>query len=92
MILDSFDLKDNLAIVTGGAGLLGTKHVEALIEVNSEVVVIDINQDALDNIKKYIFEKYNKQILVLKVDITKEDEIKIAKEKIYGYITIYNQT
>lgn len=40
-----FDLTDKTAFITGGAGLLGRKHSEAIIEFGGSVVVADINFD-----------------------------------------------
>ena len=38
-----FDLTNKTAFITGGAGLLGRKHSEAIIEFGGSVVVADIN-------------------------------------------------
>ena len=76
-------LNGSLVIVTGGAGLLGKKHVEALLEAGADVVVFDINENALEDIKEYFSKEYKKDILTLKVDITKEDEILQAKHMIF---------
>ena len=40
-----------LSIVTGGSGLLGIKHVEALIDVGSDVLVLDIDESNFENKK-----------------------------------------
>ncbi len=88
-IMDKFNLKDNLAIITGGAGLLGKKHIEALIEADADVVIFDINENALKEVKEIFFKKYQKEILVLKVDITKENEIINAKEEIFKKFNKY---
>lgn len=41
-----FDLTDQVAIVTGGAGFLGQQFSEALSEAGAKVVVADIDQAA----------------------------------------------
>ena len=84
-VKDKFNLKDNLAVITGGAGLLGTQHTEALLEVECSVIVLDINTQALAQLEEECFAKYGKKILTLKVDITKESEILQAKETIYNH-------
>ena len=82
-VVDKFNLKDNLAIVTGGAGLLGRQHVAGLLEVGCDIVVFDINDKALSQLKEECLVKYAKEILTLNVDITKEAKILEAKTTIY---------
>lgn len=88
-ILEKFNLRNNLAIVTGGAGLLGLKHVEALLEANADVIIFDVNEKAIADAVYYYLKKYNKEIFALKVDITKEDEIIKAKEEIFNKYNKY---
>ena len=88
-VIEKFSLKNNLAIVTGGAGLLGKKHVEALVEANCDVIIFDINQNALNDMNKYILENYDRKIMSLKVDITDENEIKKAKKEIFSKFNKY---
>lgn len=82
MVLDKFDLSEELVVVTGAAGLLGTKHVEALVEVNATVIALDINDNALNSLKEHISKNYQKDIFSLKVNITKESELISAKQEI----------
>jgi len=44
-VMDSFNLKGKVAIITGGAGLLGVKHGEAIIEAGGVPVLVDIDGD-----------------------------------------------
>jgi 2-deoxy-D-gluconate 3-dehydrogenase len=45
-ILDKFDLKGRVAVVTGGAGLLGAEFCRTLAEAGSAVAVVDLNAAA----------------------------------------------
>jgi NAD(P)-dependent dehydrogenase (short-subunit alcohol dehydrogenase family) len=45
---DRFDMTGRVAVVTGGAGLLGAEHAAALVEVGAAVVLLDLNADRLD--------------------------------------------
>jgi len=44
-ILDQFNLKDRVAIVTGGGGLLGVEFCKTLAEAGAAVVVADLNME-----------------------------------------------
>lgn len=48
MKFDAYDLSGKVALVTGGAGLLGVQHASALIEKGATVYVSDINHDAVE--------------------------------------------
>ena len=50
MIQDKFDLKGRVAVVTGGAGLLGTEFCKTLAEAGAMVVVADLNQAAAEKV------------------------------------------
>jgi NAD(P)-dependent dehydrogenase (short-subunit alcohol dehydrogenase family) len=45
-ILDKFDLKGRVAVVTGGAGLLGAEFSRTLAEAGAAVAVVDLNAAA----------------------------------------------
>jgi NAD(P)-dependent dehydrogenase (short-subunit alcohol dehydrogenase family) len=44
-ILDKFNLKDRVAIVTGGGGQLGFEFCKTLAEAGASVVAADLNMD-----------------------------------------------
>jgi 2-deoxy-D-gluconate 3-dehydrogenase len=50
MILDKFNLDGQVAVVTGGAGLLGAEFCRTLAEAGAAVVVADLNEDAADKV------------------------------------------
>jgi len=82
-ISSKFNLSNDIAVVTGGAGLLGLKHCEALLEAESKVIIMDLDKKALAKAADIFTDKYNGQFLALDVDVTKEKQIILAKEKIY---------
>ncbi len=71
-ILDLFSLKGEVAIVTGGAGRLGVKHIEILRKAGTKPVSFDVSK--------------NKELIGLAdqvvVDITNPDEVKKAVQKV----------
>jgi NAD(P)-dependent dehydrogenase (short-subunit alcohol dehydrogenase family) len=56
MIQDKFNLEGQVAVVTGGAGLLGAEFCRTLAEAGAAVVVADLNQDAVNKVAKGLTE------------------------------------
>lgn len=77
---DLFELKGKTAIITGGAGLLGVKHAEALMEYGANCVIVDINLEKSKNIVDCLNEKYKSKAIFFCGNITiKEDVEKILE-------------
>ena len=55
MDMSKFNLYGKLAVITGGAGLLGVQHTLAILENRGSVVIIDINKKKNVWFKKKIF-------------------------------------
>ena len=89
MILDKFNLKDEIVIITGGAGLLGQRYTKALLEAKATVILFDINKQALKEVKNKFKKQYKNKIYTYKVDITNEDNILKVKDKIYKKLASY---
>jgi NAD(P)-dependent dehydrogenase (short-subunit alcohol dehydrogenase family) len=45
---EQFSIKNQICIITGGAGLLGKKHAEVVMDLGGIPIILDINQDAID--------------------------------------------
>lgn len=75
-----FNLKFNLhkqySLITGASGLLGEEHATALLEINSNIILTDINYKKLVIQKKKLEKSFkNSKILICKMDVTKEKSI-----------------
>ncbi|MEM7348702.1 MAG: oxidoreductase, partial [Chloroflexota bacterium] len=44
LVKDAFDLTGHVSMITGGAGLLGVKHAEAIAEMGGHPVLLDIDE------------------------------------------------
>ena len=96
MKLTKFDLRNKFALITGAAGLLGTEHALALLEINANIILTDINKKKINLMRQKILKFYpSKKIFSYQMDVTKPNSIKyvlynLKKEKIYVSILINN--
>ena len=70
-----FNLKNKTALITGASGLLGRMHAEALLEINSDIVLTDVDVDKLNSVKKELQLKYDNHIEIMFLDVTSEKNI-----------------
>jgi NAD(P)-dependent dehydrogenase (short-subunit alcohol dehydrogenase family) len=71
-----FDLTNKKALITGGAGLLGPKHAEAIIEFNGKVIIADIDYQLAVNKSNELNEKYGKNVSEpVFLDVTNKDVV-----------------
>jgi NAD(P)-dependent dehydrogenase (short-subunit alcohol dehydrogenase family) len=65
-----FDLSGRVAIITGGAGLLGRQHAQAIAGANGHVVLADIAGDAAISAAKEIRAARGVEALGIEVDVS----------------------
>lgn len=73
-----FDLSGKVAIIIGGAGMLGVMHAEAIAEVGGYPILADIDEASAIREARKIADKYGVVCLGIKTDITRKDEYKGA--------------
>lgn len=86
-----FDLSGKVAVVTGGAGLLGSEFCKGLAAYNSAIAIVDVSKEKIDILADEIKKVCHVEILSLKADVTQEKSMKEAVEKIiekFGKIDI----
>jgi len=79
---DKFKLTNKIAIVTGGVGLLGIKHAEAIAEMGGTPILLDINDEKGESSASQISKEYNINCKYYNCDITNEDVIVKVKNDI----------
>lgn len=91
-MLEKFKIEDKVCIITGGAGLLGQEHAQAVLEGDGIPVLLDISYGGLQDAQKRLAEKYpQKRSEIYLADVTDEAQlIKVKNEllKKYGHIDI----
>ena len=75
-----FDLNNKVYVITGGAGLLGAKHAEAISEFGGSIALWDIDESRAKVISDKISKKFNNRCIGIKTDITNKDSIDAALE------------
>jgi NAD(P)-dependent dehydrogenase (short-subunit alcohol dehydrogenase family) len=70
-----FDLTGRVAVITGGAGLLGKAHAHAIAEAGGIPVLADIQQGPVEKLATAIQEEYKVPALGVGIDITKKAEV-----------------
>jgi len=89
-ILDKFQLKGRVAVVTGGAGLLGKQFCRTLAQAGADVVIADINDKAIEQVSDEI-NQTGKRAIGVKVDVTNPESTQemVAKTvKAFGRLDI----
>ena len=70
-----FDLTGRVAIVTGGAGMLGLRHAEAIAEAGGTPVLADLSPEALEAGVGHLRERTGVDALAVEVDISNRDGV-----------------
>lgn len=78
----AFDLTGRVAVVTGGAGLLGVKHGEVIAELGGIPVLVDVATEAVAVRAEDIAKRFNVKTLGVTCDITDERAINRLREQL----------
>jgi NAD(P)-dependent dehydrogenase (short-subunit alcohol dehydrogenase family) len=76
MLEKIFRLDGKIIVITGATGLLGRKHAEAVACYGGIPILLDLSQDAIDNLVDELNDKYEIGAIGFVVDITDEEAIK----------------
>lgn len=72
----AFDLSGKIAVITGGAGLLGEQHARAIIAAKGIPVLIDIAGARVTELATRLSDELRLNVLGYAADITKLNEVK----------------
>jgi len=73
-IFDKFRLDNQVAVVTGGVGLLGSQFCRTLGEAGAGVVVADLNKEAVEKTAEQL-KKDGFNVIGMVVDVTKPESV-----------------
>lgn len=91
--LNKLDITGQVCVVTGGGGLLGMKHTEAILEGGGIPVLLDINQGGIKYTKSQTEKEYGPGAVVeyFKTDITDRESLCGVRDALlakYGHIDV----
>lgn len=78
MTKNYFDLKDQVAIVTGASGGLGVQMAKALANQGANIVVMARRQEKIDAVAAEIADEFGVKTLAIRCDITDTDNVNAA--------------
>ncbi|QDQ01381.1 SDR family oxidoreductase [Lysinibacillus fusiformis] len=73
---DKFSLKGKTAVVTGGAGILGSNFCSGLADAGAQVAVVDINIEEATKVAEQISAEYNTIAKAFYCNLTSEESVK----------------
>ena len=79
-----FDLTGRVAVITGGAGLLGVKHAEAIASAGGVPVLLDVSSAAAQERAAALRETFSADALGLAADITTPAAVDAALKVVLG--------
>lgn len=81
-IYELMSLNDRVALITGGAGHIGSAMAEALAELGANIVIVDIPLESCSAVCEKINKNYNVDALPLFVDLAEEEQIRLIPQKV----------
>lgn len=88
--MERFSLKGKVCIITGGGGLIGMKHAEAVMEGEGIPVLLDIVPAGMERVKNALQETYgDRPVETFVTDITKKEDLMKIRDVLlekYGHI------
>jgi NAD(P)-dependent dehydrogenase (short-subunit alcohol dehydrogenase family) len=75
-VRERFDLTGRVAIITGGAGMLGGKHAEAIAEMGGIPVLVDVRADAAREAAESLRRAFGVKATAVAADITQRDDVR----------------
>ena len=80
--MEKFSLNEKVAIVTGGAGILGEHFAIGLADAGANVAIVDINISKALDIAKHINDRYENKAIAIQCDITSEKSVQTMTKQV----------
>jgi NAD(P)-dependent dehydrogenase (short-subunit alcohol dehydrogenase family) len=81
-IKNLFRLDGKVAVITGGAGLLGRRHAEAVAAAGGTAILADLNEDAAHASAAKLAKRYGKRVAGQACDITVAASVRRLRDRL----------
>ncbi|MDR1657039.1 MAG: SDR family oxidoreductase [Deltaproteobacteria bacterium] len=80
---DIFSIQGRVAVITGGGGLMGRRHAEAVLEAGGIPVLLDVSSEALRDVAVVLHETYKEATIVsYRCDITDQAQVDAIRKEV----------
>ena len=76
------DLTGRVAVVTGGAGILGRRCCAGLADFGADVAIVDLDEAAASDLASEISSAFGRRALGIGCDITRPDAVAVMAERV----------
>jgi NAD(P)-dependent dehydrogenase (short-subunit alcohol dehydrogenase family) len=77
-----FSLRDRVAVITGGAGLLGAKHAEIIASAGGIPILVDIDRAHAEQLAAEIAHSHGVPALGVETDVTNPEQVRVLLQRI----------
>ena len=84
-VRELMNLKGRVALITGGAGHLGSTISETLAELEAAIVILDVVKESCTNVARQIHETYGVKTLALVIDLSDEKAVRSVPERVLDH-------
>ena len=81
--MNDLNLKDKVAVITGGAGIICSTMARSLASHGVRTVILDLNRDAAINVAKQIEKEFNTLSMGISASVLDKTSLEAAKKKIH---------
>jgi NAD(P)-dependent dehydrogenase (short-subunit alcohol dehydrogenase family) len=83
-VAELFDMSGRVVVITGGGGLLGQRHAEAVAGAGGIPVLVDVRIDHLDAESREFSNRFGHQAVAVKTDITVSSSVESLLHDVLG--------
>ncbi len=81
-IKDLMSMRGRVALITGGAGHIGSAMAEALAELGANIVVLDLDEERCESVAEMLRSTYGVDVLAKVVDLANEAELQAVPAEV----------